>query len=224
MKKSLVVLAALATVLMAAPAWAVLDISLNAEYVTAGTAKLSSNIALLADVDSDLKGGTLLNAQLSFLGFTAGIDAYTDEMKDGGNALNELAVKAGYGFGFPGFDITALATYEVWRVAGVGTGGEDLILNDILLGVHGVITVMPVLDIEAWYNQSVASDVKGDVGDSLSGADGKGTGYGVRFIYDLALGFGVSAGYRFEEHEISYSGQSAKLTDSGYTLGVNWTF
>ncbi len=225
MKRTIVLLAALFSVLAAAPpAWAVFDVSLNAEYVTGGTAKLSSDIPLLPGGSSDLEGGTLLGAQFSILGLTAGFDAYNDEIKDGAGAIEELAVKVGYGFGFPGFDVTALAAYEVWRVGSVGMGGEDLILNDVVLGLHGVITLLPVLDFEAWYNQSVSSDVEGDVGDSLSGADGEGTGYGVRFIYDLALGFGVSAGYRFEEHGISYSGLSAKLTNSGYTLGVNWTF
>jgi hypothetical protein len=224
MKRTIVVFVALFSVLATAPAWAVLDISLNAEYVTGGEAKLTSNIPLLPGGSSDLKGGTLLGTQFSILGLTVGFDAYTDELKDGGNAINELAIKAGYGFGFPGFDVTALAAYEVWRIASLGTGGEDLILNDIVLGLHGVITMTPVVDIEAWYNQSVTSNVGGEVGDSLSGLDGAGTGYGVRLIYDLALGFGVSAGYRFEEHEVSYSGLSAKLTNSGYILGVNWTF
>jgi hypothetical protein len=221
MKKPALLLSALAlSLVFSAPAWALVDLNLSAEYVTGGQAEASGM------GKSDLKGGTLIRGMASVLGFTGGLEYYTDSVKDGDNKLTELALKAGYGIGLPGADLTLLATYEDWTISDMELGGPagDLQLKDVLLGVDAVITVLPVFDVEAWYSTSVSSDVAGDATTGLSGVKGSGFNYGVRLIYKLAAGFGVSAGYRAEEHKIEAGSDSPKLDTNGYTLGIDYRF
>src|SRR5512138_1504827 len=115
MKRSLVFLSSLALALvLSAPAWAVVDITASAEYVLNGKGKMS--IASTTG-SADLKGGVLLKAQASILGFTGGAEYYTDKVKPPDSAdITELKVKAGYGLGLPGADITFLATYANWEL------------------------------------------------------------------------------------------------------------
>jgi hypothetical protein len=223
MKKFPVLLAALALSLaFSAPAWALVDLNLSAEYVTGGEAK--AELTGSPTFKGDLDGGYVVRGLASVLGFSGGIEYYTDTV-DGNSDLTSLALKVGYGLGLPGFDLTLLATYEDWTISQTPLpGGGDLNLKDILLGVDAVITILPVFDVEAWYNTSVSSDVSGEAVGSGSGIDGSGFSYGVRLIYKVAAGFGISGGYRAEEHKIEGGGESFKVTNNGYTLGVDYRF
>jgi len=202
----------------AAPAWALVDLNLSAEYVAGGKADASGR------GKSDLKGGILLRAMASVLGFTGGLESYTDTVKDGDQKLTELALKAGYGIGLPGADLTLLGSYEDWKITDIGGAGLDLQLKDALIGVDAVVTLLPVFDVEGWYSTSVSSDVAGAYSKTLTSVKGSGFNYGVRLVYKVAMGFGVSAGYRAEEHKIKYTGGELKLDTSGYTLGIDYRF
>ncbi len=217
-KLSVLALALGASLALASPAFAILDFSASAEYVTGGTIDWESTIVPFTGSDSyDLDGGILLKAQLSFLGITVGAESYTDSVDaSGGGDVKEMALKAGYGFGLPGFDITALATVEGWQV-------DDFEMVNILLGVDALITVLPVLDVEVWYNTSVSAEAQGDL-ESVPGIDAEGSSYGLRVIYELAAGFGVSAGYRYEKHEFSSDVGSMSFENKGITLGATFIF
>lgn len=219
MRRASILFASLAAaLLLSSPAWAIVDIDLSAEYVTGGTvdAEIPGFMPAISD---DLEGGILLKGMASILGFTGGLEMYTDSLKTGGD-ITEFRAKAGYGIGLPGADLSFLLTYADWEAS---DGGDGFTMTNLLVGVDAVLTILPVFDVEAWYNTSITSDA-GITGIPSDLLDGSSWDYGIRFIYRVGFGLGITAGYRAEEYKYDLLGITPKFSNNGYTLGVDWTF